>query len=112
MKNVRKEDSETGVVAPPITSILIDEFGPLANDDVRNRLDAFFVELQNNPNDAGYIINYGPARQVAAREKLIRNHIAFRNFPASRIVIVNGGDEPELRTRLWRVPQGAEPPTP
>jgi hypothetical protein len=106
------EDSETGVVAGIIEPILIDEFGPLANDDVRNRLDAFFVELQSNPNDTGYIINYGPPRQVAARERLIRNHIDFRNFPASRIVIVNGGDEPQIRTRLWRVPVGAEPPTP
>jgi hypothetical protein len=104
--------SETGVVAPLPEAIPIDEFGRLANDDVRARLDAFFTELSNNPNDTGYIINYGPARQVTARERLIRNHIALRRFDASRIVIVNGGEEPEIRTRLWRVPPGAQPPTP
>jgi hypothetical protein len=91
-------DTETGVVAPKPTWVETDNFGPLANDDVRNRLDAFFIELQNNPNDTGYIINYGPPRQVAARERLIRNHIDFRNFPASRIVIVNGGEEPEIKS--------------
>lgn len=106
-------DSETGVVAPGIPPIVpFDEFGPLANDDVRLRLDNFFVDLQNNPNDQGYIINYGPARQVAARERLIRNHINLRRFDAGRIVIVNGGEEAEIRTRLFRVPQGATPPTP
>ncbi|CAN5746909.1 hypothetical protein BH20ACI4_BH20ACI4_09830 [soil metagenome] len=106
------EDSETGVVARGIGPIEFDDFGPLANDDVRLRLDNFFVDLQNNPNDTGYIINYGPPRQVALRERLIRNHISLRRFPASRIVIVNGGEEPEIRTKLWRVPVGADPPTP
>lgn len=107
-----RTDSETGVVAPLPRYIETDNFGPLANDDVRARLDAYFIELQNNPNDTGYIINYGPSRQVTARERLIRNHIAFRRFDPSRIVIVNGGDAPEISTRLFRVPPGAEPPTP
>lgn len=105
-------DSETGVVAPVPGPIEIDNFGPLSNDDVRQRLDNYFTELQNNPSDQGYIINYGPARQVTARERLIRNHINLRRFDASRIVIVNGGEEPEIRTRLFRVPQGATAPTP
>lgn len=111
-ENCPASDSETGVVAPLPKPVPIDEFGPLANDDVRNRLDQFFIELQNNPNDTGYIINYGPPRLVAARERLIRNHITFRRFDPSRIVIVNGGEEPEIRTSLWRVPVGAQPPTP
>lgn len=110
--NCPKTASETGVVAGKIIPIPIDEFGPLSNDDVRQRLDAFFSDLQNNPGSTGYIINYGPARQVTARERLIRNHITFRQFDASRIVIVNGGEDAEVRTRLLRVPQGAEPPTP
>jgi len=105
-------DSETGVIAGRPTFRETDSFGPLANDEVRARLDAYFVELQNDPSAQGYIINYGPARQVTAREKLIRNHIAFRKFDASRIVIVNGGEEPEVRTRLFVVPQGADAPTP
>ena len=105
-------DSETGVIAGKPTYRETDSFGPLANDEVRARLDAYFVELQNDPSAQGYVINYGPAKQVTAREKLIRNHIAFRKFDASRIVIVNGGEEPEIRTRLFLVPQGADAPTP
>lgn len=106
-------DSETGVVAGRPVSELVDEFGPLANDDVKARLDAFAQNLQSNPDSQGYIINYGPARQVTRRERLIRDYlVTTRGIDASRLVFVQGGDEPEIRTRLYRVPQGATPPTP
>ena len=107
------EATETGVVAVNIIEPrLIEEFGPLANDDVRARIDNLFIELGNDPSATGYIINYGPVRQVTARERLIRNHIQLRRYDPSRVVIVNGGEEGEVRTRLYIVPQGAEPPTP
>lgn len=106
-------DSETGVVAGPIGPELVDEFGPLANDDVKARLDAFASNLSSNPDSQGYIINYGPARQVTRRERLIRDYLVTnRGIDASRLVFVQGGDEPEIRTRLYRVPQGATVPTP
>ncbi len=103
-----KNGSETGVVADVPEPYLFDEFGPVPNNDVRNRLDNFFSELQSDPGHVGYIVNYGTAKQIAAREKLIRNHIAFRGFPADRIVFVNGGREAKIRTRLWVVPAGAD----
>jgi hypothetical protein len=106
------EADATGVVAALPKAVPIDEFTGLSNDDVRQRLDAFFSELQNYPDNTGYIIIYGPPRQVTARERLIRNHIAFRQIDASRIVIVQGGEEAEVRVRLLRVPPGADPPTP
>ncbi|HMP66883.1 MAG TPA: hypothetical protein PKD11_15020 [Pyrinomonadaceae bacterium] len=105
--------SDSGPVAGIPEAQLIDEFGRLANDDVRARLDAFFVELQNNPTNQGYIINYGSARDVAARERLINNHIAFRRFDRSRITMVRGGDlGTGVNTRLYRVPPGAQNPNP
>ena len=93
--------------------VLVDEFGVLPNDDIRGRLDTFFAELQNNPNNQGYIINYGTDREITARERLITNHITFRNFDRSRITLVRGGDRgngPE--TRLYRIPPGAANPNP
>ena len=48
---------------------LVDEFGPLANDDVKARLDPFASELQADPSATGYIINYGPARLVDPSRK-------------------------------------------
>ncbi|MGI8669275.1 MAG: hypothetical protein ACR2J3_05410, partial [Aridibacter sp.] len=101
--------TETGIIAGEIGPELIDEFEGIPNNDVRTRLDSFFIRLQGDPTATGYIINYGSARQVAARERLIRNHIQFRGFDASRIVLVNGGVESGIRTKLWLVPQGVDP---
>lgn len=103
----------SGPVAPAPEAILVDEFGRLPNDDIRGRLDNFFQELSNNPNNQGYIINYGTDREITARERLITNHITFRNFDRSRITLVRGGDRgngPE--TRLYRIPPGAANPNP
>ncbi|MGD9588050.1 MAG: hypothetical protein AB7Q37_06825 [Pyrinomonadaceae bacterium] len=109
-----RTDSETGGVAPNPQPVLIDEFGKLPNDDIRGRLDLFFAELSNNPNNQGYIINYGDDRDVAARERLINNHIAFRNFDRSRITLVRGGthESGEVYTKFYRIPPGAENPAP
>jgi hypothetical protein len=109
-----KSASANGPVTAPTEAILVDEFGPLSNDDIRVRLDNFFTELSNNPNNQGYIINYGTDRQIAARERLITNHIAFRGFDRSRITLVSGGASPdgEQRTKLYRIPPGAENPAP
>ncbi|NOT46992.1 MAG: hypothetical protein HOP17_04490 [Acidobacteria bacterium] len=106
--------SETGGIADYQKPVLVDEFGKMNNDDIRGRLDAFFADLSNNPNSQGYIINYGTDREIAAREKLITNHINFRNFDRSRITLVRGGahDSGTVHTKLWRVPPGADNPTP
>jgi hypothetical protein len=93
---------------------LVDEFGAMPNDDIRGRLDLFFNELSNNPSNQGYIINYGTPAQIAARERLITNHINFRGVDRSRITLVNGGTSPDgvPTTKLYLVPPGADNPTP
>lgn len=107
------EASDSGPVAPNPEAVLIDEFGKLANDDIRARLDQFFIELQNNPSNQGYIINYGTAREIQARERLIQNHITMRRVDRSRVTIVRGGDlGTGVSTKLYRVPPGAENPNP
>ena len=111
--NCPSEASDSGIVDANPEPVLVDEFGKLQNDDVRARLDAFFVELQNNPTNQGYIINYGSEREIAARERLINNHITFRRFDRSRITMVRGGDLGSgINTKLYRVPPGAENPNP
>ncbi len=100
--------SESGIPFCGVPPMLVDEFGNIPNGDMKARLDAYFVELQNNPDATGYIVNYGSQRQIATREKFIRNQINFRRFETDRIVFVNGGTEKEIRTRLWVVPDGAD----
>lgn len=105
--------SETAGIAEPPTAPLIDEIDDQPADVIRGRLDTFFAELQNNPDNQGYIINYGTDAQITRRERLIRNHIAFRQFDASRITMVRGGDlGTGPRSKLYRVPPGAANPTP
>ena len=107
------EASETAPVTTPDGAKLIDEFGKLPNDDIRGRLDTFFTELQNNPNNQGYIINYGTDKEIAAREKIITNHINFRKIDRSRITLVRGGDTGGgVNTKAYLIPPGAANPNP
>ncbi|NNE99960.1 MAG: hypothetical protein HKN25_13145, partial [Pyrinomonadaceae bacterium] len=86
-----------------------DEFANIPNNDVKARLDNYAADLQSNPNATGYIVNYGTARQVARREKLIRDYLVQdRGIDPSRFVFVKGGAESQIRTRLWIVPAGAD----
>lgn len=103
--------SETGIVSQPPVATMIDEFGKAANNDVKARIDNLFIALGNDPTATGYVINYGSAREVARRERVIRAHIRDRNLDGSRIVFVNGGVERTIRTRLWVVPAGADTST-
>lgn len=107
--------SETGSVTRKPIARLFDEFGPLSNDDVKARIQNLYVELGNDPGAQGYIINYGTDREVARREKQIRDAITFLNLDASRVTLVNGGANPRGKgvwTKVWIVPSGADNPTP
>ncbi|NNE67877.1 MAG: hypothetical protein HKN33_15040 [Pyrinomonadaceae bacterium] len=107
----KRSASDTGVVATKPKPVLIDEFGKLANNDLKARIDNLYINLQSDPTATGYIINYGPAREVARREKVIRDHIAFRSLDPDKVVLVNGGVEDTIRTRVWVVPAGADSST-
>ncbi|MDH3493709.1 MAG: hypothetical protein OEM82_09180, partial [Acidobacteriota bacterium] len=107
----KRSGSDTGIVAQPPQPVLIDEFGKLVNNDVKARIDNLYINLQSDPTATGYIINYGPAREVARREKVIRDHIAFRSLDPDKVILVNGGVESSIRTRVWVVPAGADSST-
>ena len=105
-----KESSGSGLVLKKIEPEYKEEFGDVPNDEVKARLDAYAADLQADPDATGYIVNYGTARQVTIRERLARTYLTDnRGIDASRLVFVNGGVEPEIRTRLWIVPAGADP---
>jgi hypothetical protein len=96
----------------------IDEFGSLSECDLRSRLDAFLVELMEQPKAKGYIFYYQGENALPSEienpkraERLYSNHINFRNFDANRIVL-NSSYRKETATELWIVPENAEPPKP
>lgn len=107
--------SETGSVPYCPSPRLFDEFGPLNNGDFKARFQNLYVELGNISGAQGYIISYGTNREIARREKQIRDGLMFLNLDANRITLVNGGANPRgkgIWTKVWIVPPGADNPSP
>lgn len=106
--------NDSGAIAGFPEAVLIDEYGNIPNDQIRGRLDTFFADLANNPDSQGYVITYGTDRQARVREALIRNHMRLRSVDESRVTFVRGGvhESGTVYTKLYRVPAGAENPTP
>jgi hypothetical protein len=97
----------------PPTAELFDEYGEIPCGDVLNRLDLFFVELQNDPDAKGIAviqIKNDDIRTGFEQEQLIRGNVAFRNFPAERLEIVRTTSDDEFRVQYWVVPDGTELP--
>ncbi len=105
--------SEVAGIAPDTTLTPVDTFGALQRDDIKARIDNYYIQLGNDPSAQGYIINYGSARDIARREKEIRDAIRFLRRDPTRITFVRGGDRGNgIETQLYTVPSGAQPPTP
>ena len=76
------------------------------------RLDNFAIQLQKQVRSKGYVIIYSP-RRVPQHLSRVRNYLVEkRGIDLNRIVLVNGGHNKKVRTELWIVPMGAEPPKP
>ena len=86
--------------------VLVDEFGSYPCDGFRGRIDSLLTELTMNPGWDGVVVNIGQGDDELAalvREEMIRGHIAFRGFDASRIHYSRSTDG-EFETRFLRVP--------
>jgi len=107
--------SDTGSIAEKPTITQVDEFGKAVDDDVKARVDNFFIQLNNNPNAQGYVINYGTPAQIKARRAQIMKAInrPGTSYDASRVTFVDGPDGGDgIRTKFVLVPAGADKPTP
>ncbi len=116
---VRAQDQELRTdPAEKAKSELVDEFGRVGECDFGGRMDAFMAALSEKPDHQGYIINYLGAdtlpadREKYLRERMMINHLTFRNFDRSRLTIVRGGFRESIMTELWIVPPEAELPSP
>lgn len=88
------------------------EIGTTTRLKLKLRLEEYLEKLITEPNSQGYITNYGSDKEIARREKIIRESLAFRKHYSSRITFVRGGNEKIPKTELWIVPSGAIPPVP
>lgn len=96
------------------------EFPARAADDDKANLDAFAIELQNNPDAQGYIIMYQGTDAISMRSRkvdvLTKRTLDYlvktRGIDPRRLSVVNWGTRPETYYDLWIVPPGAQPPVP
>ena len=90
--------------------IFVDGFSNVTEAELKEKIIEFAVKVDEKPGSTGYIINYGSAKNIAKRERAIRDLIGKeRLFHYGRLVLVSGGVEKEIRTRFWIVPVGADP---
>lgn len=101
----------------PITCRKFDEFGEIARNDEKARLDNFAIELQRDPASRGYVIVYPgqqgrPSGVQLHSSRIVDYLVNSRGFDASRIITVIGPMRGEKMVELWSCPQNAKPPTP
>ena len=94
----------------------VDEYGDIALNDEKARLDNFAVELKSDQNAVGYLIVYGGRRSVKgiAKTRALRakNYLVKKGRLASKqIVWIDGGYREELTTEIYIVPRGATAPS-
>lgn len=121
--NCRQKVSVPTVVEnkpPPPSPRRFDEFESTSFDDDKARLDAFAIELQNNPDSQGYIIMYQGtdreslrSRKVSVLSKRTLDYLVkARGIDPRRLQIVDWGTRLKTTYDLWIVPPGAQPPVP
>lgn len=113
-QNCERTSSETAGVAPIIGCLYpVDEWNIMKPNDERGRLDLFFAELANNPNQVGLIVFRVKAGDKLdpsnSRIRFVLKHVKFREFDKSRIWFALEVAE-EKSTRLYRIPPDFEPP--
>ena len=89
------------------------EFRHSTQGYIKMQMDAFYIELANDPVASGYIYVFPKSsREAATIERVIRNSIRWRKYDPSRITIVRGQANTPSLIQFWLVPQGASKPVP
>lgn len=111
--NCERAASEFAGVAARLEGQPIDEWSAVRPNDERGRLDVFFADLTNNPNNIGLMIlrvKKGDKLDLLnSRIQFVLKHAKFRKFDKSRIWFALVTAE-EKSTQVWRIPPGAETP--
>lgn len=105
-----KEQKETA------KAYIFAELGKANNVQVKELFDKFdnllIKEFRKYINSQGYIINYGTDKEIAKREKQIRDSYTFRSYDTYRLTFVRGGNSNKLKSVFWIVPERTELPKP
>lgn len=96
------------------SAYLVDEFANVfCSDELRSRLDAFFVEIARKPDAVGYVIS-SPDERIPGRHdkyrEISRKHVEFRGMDPKRVVFETVSPGKSTHFQFWMVPDGVEPP--
>ena len=99
------------------TAVKFDEFGLVNSESEMLRLDAFAVDLNNRPNDEGYIIVYAGRKSRSTETKtaikrMLNYLVRRRGQNPDRLKMIDGGRRKTPLRELWLVPESAPPPKP
>lgn len=99
-------------VVVPKTPTKFEEYGNIAFNDEKARLDNYAIQLQNDPGSTAVIIAYGACEgEGQARADRAKNYLVnTRGIEAGRITTIDGGCRSTLTVQLWTVPSGASQP--
>lgn len=99
---------------PPIEPF--DGFGNLRSDDVKARMDNFFVQINNSPHSEGFVVvTFGETESENVRLQRLQRilkAITFRTYDATRLTFVIHNEFGEPQTYFWFRPSGADLPEP
>jgi hypothetical protein len=112
---VQREASCRILLAKPPEARMTDEFRTRGNncEEGLARLDAFLVELNNDPGANGVIVIYGDTTASGAariRELQLRRYASRRKFDPTRLIFTQGAARESGTTQFWLVPAGAAQP--
>lgn len=113
----RATDSETISYCGLPTPTLIEEYSLSVQAINKKALSVAVEELDNNPSNQMYIIEYFPSTgstaSISRKIKSTRDYFSQLKFDLSRVTIVTAESEGNVPlTRIYRVPPGADNPVP
>lgn len=118
-KGCPNSDAETTIPFDPPWSVLIDELEISSKPIKMERLDAWILELKDNPDSTMYFAIYTnekfSSEKIRQNENRIKKQFTDEKIATDRLVFVNSknsDNEKKNIIRVWRIPLGAEPPTP
>lgn len=89
--------------------LIFTELGKSSSAEIKKTCEKFYQTLKAD-NAQGYIVNFGTGKEIAGREKQLRDSINFRDENAPRITFIRGRNLRKLKSVFYVVPTGAEPP--
>jgi hypothetical protein len=96
--------------------VLFDSFNYSNSEDASARIDNWRNELNNTPQNTGFVVVYGGQNgkrgEVEAHLRGIKQAFRLKGIDEKRIIISKGGYREKLTVEFWIVPQGANSPTP